>query len=166
MVPAAHVMTMTSQSPLPAKASAGDTHPEPIIGLGRAALAERLGALGVPERQRRMRASQIWSWAYVRGATDFAVMTDIAKELRGDYLGDTVQVIPHITNEIKDRVRAMAGPDVDVVITEIGGTVGDIEPGRLHAHLHLLSHRHAASGAQSDRRRDRGTDRARSRPAR
>ena len=51
----------------------------------------------------------------------------IAKERRGDYLGDTVQVIPHITNEIKDRVRAMAGPDIDVVITEIGGTVGDIE---------------------------------------
>jgi CTP synthase len=51
----------------------------------------------------------------------------IAKERRGDYLGDTVQVIPHITNEIKDRIRAMAGPDVDVVITEVGGTVGDIE---------------------------------------
>ncbi len=51
----------------------------------------------------------------------------ISKERRGDYLGDTVQVIPHITNEIKDRVRAMAGPDVDVVITEIGGTIGDIE---------------------------------------
>jgi len=51
----------------------------------------------------------------------------IAKERRGDYLGDTVQVIPHITNEIKDRIRAMAGPEVDVVITEIGGTVGDIE---------------------------------------
>ncbi len=53
--------------------------------------------------------------------------TVIAKERRGDYLGDTVQVIPHITNEIKDRIRAMAGPEVDVVITEIGGTVGDIE---------------------------------------
>ncbi len=51
----------------------------------------------------------------------------IAKERRGEYLGDTVQVIPHITNEIKSRVRAMAGPDVDVVITEVGGTVGDIE---------------------------------------
>jgi len=51
----------------------------------------------------------------------------IAKERRGDYLGDTVQVIPHITNEIKSRIRAMAGSDVDVVITEIGGTVGDIE---------------------------------------
>jgi CTP synthase len=56
----------------------------------------------------------------------------IAKERRGDYLGDTVQVIPHITNEIKDRIQAMGRPqpgedDVDVVITEIGGTVGDIE---------------------------------------
>jgi CTP synthase len=51
----------------------------------------------------------------------------IAKERRGEYLGDTVQVIPHITDEIKARIRAMATDDVDVVITEIGGTVGDIE---------------------------------------
>jgi CTP synthase len=51
----------------------------------------------------------------------------IAKERRGEYLGDTVQVIPHITNEIKSRIRRMAGPEVDVVITEVGGTVGDIE---------------------------------------
>ncbi|MDI1289023.1 MAG: CTP synthase [bacterium] len=53
--------------------------------------------------------------------------TVIAKERRGEYLGDTVQVIPHITNEIKSRIRRMASPDVDVVITEVGGTVGDIE---------------------------------------
>ena len=51
----------------------------------------------------------------------------IARERRGEYLGDTVQVIPHITNEIKERIRAMATEDVDVVITEVGGTVGDIE---------------------------------------
>ncbi|MDL4770890.1 MULTISPECIES: CTP synthase [Thermomonosporaceae] len=68
----------------------------------------------------------------------------IAKERRGEYLGDTVQVIPHITNEIKDRIRGMAAPypsgaggapaqdgdadaEVDIVITEVGGTVGDIE---------------------------------------
>jgi CTP synthase len=58
--------------------------------------------------------------------------TVIAKERRGEYLGDTVQVIPHITDEIKARIRAMAEPDQDgrrphVVITEVGGTVGDIE---------------------------------------
>jgi CTP synthase len=51
----------------------------------------------------------------------------IAKERHGEYLGETVQVIPHITNQIKDAMKAMAGADVDVVITEIGGTVGDIE---------------------------------------
>ena len=53
--------------------------------------------------------------------------TVIAKERRGEYLGDTVQVIPHITDEIKSRMRAEAGPETDVIITEIGGTVGDIE---------------------------------------
>jgi CTP synthase len=59
----------------------------------------------------------------------------IAKERHGEYLGDTVQVIPHITNEIKDRIRAMGAPGTGdsaglaphIVITEIGGTVGDIE---------------------------------------
>jgi CTP synthase len=51
----------------------------------------------------------------------------IAKERRGEYLGDTVQVIPHITDEIKSRMRSQAAEDVDVIITEIGGTVGDIE---------------------------------------
>jgi CTP synthase len=51
----------------------------------------------------------------------------LAKERRGDFLGKTVQVIPHITNEIKDRILRLAGDDVDVVITEVGGTVGDIE---------------------------------------
>jgi len=51
----------------------------------------------------------------------------IAKERRGDYIGKTVQVIPHVTDEIKDRVRRLATEDTDVVIVEIGGTVGDIE---------------------------------------
>ena len=51
----------------------------------------------------------------------------INKERRGEFLGKTVQVIPHITNEIKACIRKLADDDVDVVITEIGGTVGDIE---------------------------------------
>ncbi|MBO5628080.1 MAG: CTP synthase [Aeriscardovia sp.] len=51
----------------------------------------------------------------------------LRKERAGEYLGQCVQVIPHVTNEIKERMRAQAGDDVDVIITEIGGTVGDIE---------------------------------------
>ena len=51
----------------------------------------------------------------------------IAKERRGDFLGRTVQVIPHVTDEIKQRITRLATDDVDVVITEVGGTVGDIE---------------------------------------
>jgi CTP synthase len=54
-------------------------------------------------------------------------MSVINKERRGEYLGKTVQAVPHITNEIKQAVRTLAAPDVDVVITELGGTVGDIE---------------------------------------
>ena len=51
----------------------------------------------------------------------------LAAERRGDYLGKTVQVIPHVTDEIKRRIRRLATEDTDVVITEVGGTVGDIE---------------------------------------
>ena len=51
----------------------------------------------------------------------------IEKERRGDYLGKTVQVIPHITNEIKERIYSFENTDTDIVITEVGGTVGDIE---------------------------------------
>lgn len=53
--------------------------------------------------------------------------TVLAKERRGDYLGATVQVIPHVTNIIKERIYAGGGEDVDVLITELGGTIGDIE---------------------------------------
>ena len=53
--------------------------------------------------------------------------TVIARERRGEFLGATVQVIPHITEEIKSRIRRLVNEDVDIVITEVGGTVGDIE---------------------------------------
>ena len=53
--------------------------------------------------------------------------TVIAKERAGKYNGGTVQVVPHVTDEIKGTIRALGGPDVDVVISEVGGTVGDIE---------------------------------------
>ena len=51
----------------------------------------------------------------------------LTKERRGDFLGQTIQLIPHVTDEIKRRIHKLAAPDVDVVISEIGGTVGDIE---------------------------------------
>ncbi|MFZ0668004.1 MAG: CTP synthase [Acidimicrobiales bacterium] len=59
--------------------------------------------------------------------TGLIYSTVIAKERRGDYLGKTVQVIPHVTDEIKERVLRLASDDIDVVIVEVGGTVGDIE---------------------------------------
>jgi len=61
--------------------------------------------------------------------------TIIRKERRGDYLGGTVQVVPHVTNEICDSIRSVSSSDVDVVISEIGGTVGDIES---HPYLEAL----------------------------
>jgi CTP synthase len=77
--------------------------------------------LGHYERFTSMVASRNSNWT-----TGKIYLSVIQKERRGDYLGRTVQVIPHITNEIKDAIR-MAGRDVDVVLVEIGGTVGDIE---------------------------------------
>src|SRR5438132_294601 len=53
-----------------------------LVGFSRAGLAEMLGAIGVPERERRMRVQQLWHWLYVRGAHDFGAMTSISKELR------------------------------------------------------------------------------------
>ena len=77
--------------------------------------------LGHYERFTSMVATRNSNWT-----TGKIYLSVIQKERRGDYLGRTVQVIPHITNEIKDAIRH-AGRDVDVVLVEIGGTVGDIE---------------------------------------
>ena len=77
--------------------------------------------LGHYERFTSMVATRNSNWT-----TGKIYLSVIQKERRGDYLGRTVQVIPHITNEIKDAIRRRAR-DVDIVIVEIGGTVGDIE---------------------------------------
>jgi CTP synthase len=77
--------------------------------------------LGHYERFTSMIATRNSNWT-----TGKIYLSVIQKERRGDYLGRTVQVIPHITNEIKEAIRA-AARDVDVVLVEIGGTVGDIE---------------------------------------
>src|SRR4030088_954213 len=73
--------------------------------------------------ERFTHARMLWANHVPRGRVYERI---ISKERRGDYLGKTVQVIPHVTNEIKDAIRKVA-TDVDVVIVEIGGTVGDIE---------------------------------------
>ncbi len=77
-------MTMPSFSSQATPTVGDRPRPEPLLGLSRDQLASRLRALGVPERQIRMRVRQLWSWLYVRGATDMAAMTDIAKDLRAE----------------------------------------------------------------------------------
>jgi 23S rRNA (adenine2503-C2)-methyltransferase len=71
----------------------------PLIGLDRASLAEHMAKLGVPERQTRMRACQLWSWLYVRGETDFFAMTDIAKDLRAELASNFKLARPEIVTE-------------------------------------------------------------------
>jgi CTP synthase len=71
----------------------------------------------------------------------------ISKERRGDFLGKTVQTIPHVTEEIKARIRRLDSPDVDVVITEIGGTVGDIEGLAFLEAIRQLGHEYGPGNA-------------------
>src|SRR5687767_10519158 len=78
--------------------------------------------LGHYERFTNMVASRNSNWT-----TGKIYLSVIQKERRGDYLGRTVQVIPHITDEIKSSIRRVATPEIDILIVEIGGTVGDIE---------------------------------------
>ena len=78
--------------------------------------------LGHYERFTHLRASVVNN--YTTGRIYFNVIT---KERRGDYLGDTVQVVPHITDEIKEAIKSAASDEYDINIVEIGGTVGDIE---------------------------------------
>src|SRR5262245_59473611 len=79
MTASTHPSPFVEKSPLepyvpPAKPS--------LAGMTRAELAEALGQVGVPVAQRRMRVQQLWHWLYVRGATDFAAMTSVSKDLR------------------------------------------------------------------------------------
>ena len=70
-----------------------------LLGLSRAQLAEALVEAGVPERQSRMRASQLWGWIYNRGITDFSLMTNVAKELRGKLAENFTLARPEIVTE-------------------------------------------------------------------
>jgi 23S rRNA (adenine2503-C2)-methyltransferase len=91
---------MPATSLIDRKADSGQQpDPESLLGLSRGELGTRLSALGVPERQTRMRVSQLWSWAYVRGAGDFAAMTDIAKDLRAALAESFTLARPKIVTE-------------------------------------------------------------------
>jgi 23S rRNA (adenine2503-C2)-methyltransferase len=91
---------MTATTLIDPAPQSAETRPKACLaGMTRAALADRLGDLGVPERQRRMRVSQLWGWTYVRGVTDFELMTDIAKELRGELAAHFTLARPEIVTE-------------------------------------------------------------------
>ena len=88
-------LTLPSTGASPAPAS--------LAGLTRAALAERLGDIGVPERERRMRVAQLWHWLYVRGATSFDAMTNVSKELRARLAAAYTLDRPEIVSEQVSR---------------------------------------------------------------
>ena len=130
---------------------------ETLIGLGRAGLAARLGELGVPERQSRMRIGQLWNWLYVQGATDFARMTNIAKELRAELEGNFTLARPEIvTEQISSdgtrkwllRSRRRQGSRDGLHPRRGSRHALHFKPGRLHPHLQLLPYRHAEARAQ------------------
>jgi 23S rRNA (adenine2503-C2)-methyltransferase len=90
-----HVTSHTDIAEPPAQSLGLET----LLGLSRPQLGARLAALGVPERQARMRVAQLWGWLYVRGVTDFTLMTDIAKELRGELAETFTLARPEIVTE-------------------------------------------------------------------
>ena len=144
----------------------------PLIGLTRDRLREQLGDIGVPERQLRMRANQLWRWIYNRGVTSFDDMTDVAKDLRLQLAERFTLERPEIVSEqiSNDGTRKWLlrlapdelgrRQDVETVFIpeEDRGTLVHLQPGGLYADLHLLPHGDADAGAQSDSRRDRCSD--------
>jgi 23S rRNA (adenine2503-C2)-methyltransferase len=115
-------MTMTSLSTRAAPTPGDQPRAEPLLGLSRGELASRLRALGVPERQTGMRVRQLWSWLYVRGTTDMAAMTDIAKDLRAElgqaYTLERPQVVTEqvsIDGTRKWLLRLADGKEIETV---------------------------------------------------
>ena len=157
----------------------GDTAAKPTLaGLGRAALAERLAAVGVPAAQIRMRVNQLWSWIYVRGATSFEAMSDVSKDLRARLAAAYTLARPEIVTEqvsidgtrkwllrLAQHGRDARPPEIETVyIPETDrGTLCISSQVGCTLDLLLLPHRHAASRAQPRGPRDRRPDPARAR---
>jgi 23S rRNA (adenine2503-C2)-methyltransferase len=149
------------------RAPAKPVAPPNLTGLSRPELAAALVDAGVvPEGKAKMRASQLWRWIHHYGVTDFAQMTDVAKETRAALWPTFSLARPQIVERQvskdgtrkwlirmasrhrgRDRLHSRRGPGRRA-LRELAG--------RLHAQLHLLPHRHPGPGAQPDRRRDRG----------
>ena len=151
-----------------------------LVGLTRAELAQRLAEMGVPEGELKMRVAQLWHWIYLRGAQSFDAMSNVGKGLRAQPRGSLYarSAAGRLRAGVEGRHPQVADPDGldrpprqgrrDRVRLHPRGRprhVVRVEPGRLHAHLLLLPHGHAAPGAQPDLGRDRGAARGRPRPA-
>ncbi len=141
-----------------------------LLGMSRAELADVLGEFGVPPAQRKMRVQQLWHWIYFRGATSFDTMTTISKELRAalperftlgaagsDRRAGLGRRHAQMADAAAGRCRQQAAARRRMRLHPRYRTRHALrfQSGRLHADLHLLSHRHPASGAQSHRRRNR-----------
>ncbi|WP_449348706.1 radical SAM protein [Streptomyces shaanxiensis] len=152
-----------------------------LVGRTRAGLAEALAETGVPEKERRMRVGQLWNWIYHYGVRDFDAMTTIGKGLRGALAARFSLDLPKVTAEQvstdgtrKWLMRMPAtgphdrGAEIECVYIPAGRPrhALRLQPGRLHAQLHLLPHRHAAPGAQPQDRGDRRADDGRAQPPR
>ena len=152
-----------------------------LVGLTRAALAEALGAIGVAPSQQKMRVQQLWHWIYVRGAQDFepddqrvegtargarcALHAGAARGRgRAGFGRRHAQVAAAPAG--RARRRAAARGRVRLHSRDRSRHALRFQPGRLHADLLVLPHRHAAAGAQPDAGRDRRPDHGGARPAR
>ena len=121
----------------------------------------RWPASGIPERQLKMRAGQVWQWLYHWGVRDFADMTNVSKDIRAKLAEHFVIAVPEVvTRQISEDgtrkylVRIAGGHEVEVVYipeTDRGTLCVSSQVG-CTADLLLLSHRHAETGAQPDRR--------------
>jgi 23S rRNA (adenine2503-C2)-methyltransferase len=135
-----------------------------LVGLSRAEIADRLGAIGVTLAQRKMRTQQLWHWMYVRGAQNFDEMTSISKEMRKELEQHFTVARPEVVAEQisndgtrKWLLRLPSGDSVEKAHEVECVYIPETDRGTLcvSSQVGCTPHRHAAAGAQSYRRRDR-----------